>query len=88
MDTKKEAIYTGTYQSLKVYFAFGVKVGWFTMKTHDFTTEAKNKAACLSIVFKNLKRQQYKMPCTDEPGILEIDAILEKVVDYKVKLIL
>ena len=82
-DSRKEVIYTGTYQSLKVYFSFGVKVGWLTMKTHDFTIEAKNKAACLSSVFKNLKQQYYKVQCTDEPGILEIDATLEKVVDLK-----
>ena len=84
-DTKKEVIYMGTYQSLKVYFSFGVKVGWLTMKTHDFTIEAKNKAVCLSSVFKNLKQQLYKLPRTDEPGILEIDATLDKVVEYEVK---
>ena len=84
-DTKKEVIYMGTYQSLKVYLSFGVKIGWLTMKTHDFTIEAKNKATCLSSVFKNLKQQHYKLPRTDEPGILEIDATLENVVEYKVK---
>ena len=84
-DTKKEAIYMGTYQSLKVYFSFGVKRGWLTMKTHDFTIEAKNKAACLSSVFKNLKQQHYKASFKDEPVILEIDATLDKVVEYKVK---
>ena len=84
-DTKKEVIYMGTYQSLKVYFSFGVKVGWLTMKTHDYATEAKHKAACLSSVFKNLKQQNYKASFKDEPVILEIDANLDKVVEYKVK---